>query len=31
VLSLRADFAFDNDRYPPGEDRGFTLGVRARR
>ncbi|MBL8548531.1 MAG: TonB-dependent receptor [Hyphomonadaceae bacterium] len=25
----RADFAFGNDRYFPGEDRGFTLGVRA--
>jgi outer membrane receptor protein involved in Fe transport len=27
----RADFAFGNDRYFPGEDRAFTLGVRARR
>jgi outer membrane receptor protein involved in Fe transport len=27
----RADFAFGNDRYFPGEDRGLTLGVRARR
>ncbi len=27
----RADFAFGNDRYFPGEDRGFTIGVRARR
>lgn len=27
----RADFAFGNDRYFPGEDRGFTLGVRAAR
>ncbi len=25
----RADFAFGNDRYFPGEDRGFTIGVRA--
>lgn len=27
----RADFAFGNDRYFPGEDRGFTIGFRARR
>jgi len=27
----RADFAFGNDRYFPGEDRAFTLGLRARR
>ena len=27
----RADFAFGNERYFPGEDRGLTLGVRARR
>lgn len=27
----RADFAFGNDRYFPGEDRAFTIGVRARR
>lgn len=27
----RADFAFGADRYFPGEDRGVTLGVRARR
>jgi outer membrane receptor protein involved in Fe transport len=27
----RADFAFGNDRYFPGEDRGYALGVRARR
>ncbi|MGE0045242.1 MAG: TonB-dependent receptor [Hyphomonadaceae bacterium] len=27
----RADFAFGNDRYFPGEDRGFTIGIRARR
>jgi outer membrane receptor protein involved in Fe transport len=27
----RADFAFGNDRYFPGEGRAFTLGVRARR
>lgn len=26
----RADFAFGNDRYFPGEDRGFTIGVRAK-
>jgi outer membrane receptor protein involved in Fe transport len=25
----RADFAFGNDRYFPGEDRAFTLGVRG--
>jgi iron complex outermembrane recepter protein len=25
----RADFAFGNDRYFPGEDRGVTVGVRA--
>jgi outer membrane receptor protein involved in Fe transport len=24
----RADFAFGNDRYFPGEDRAFSLGVR---
>jgi outer membrane receptor protein involved in Fe transport len=24
----RADFAFGNDRYFPGEDRGYTLGLR---
>lgn len=27
----RADFAFGNERYFPGEDRAFTIGVRARR
>ncbi|MGE0830489.1 MAG: TonB-dependent receptor, partial [Hyphomonadaceae bacterium] len=27
----RADFAFGNDRYFPGEDRGYTIGLRARR
>jgi outer membrane receptor protein involved in Fe transport len=27
----RADFAFGNDRYFPGEDRAYTIGVRARR
>jgi outer membrane receptor protein involved in Fe transport len=27
----RADFAFGNDRYFPGELRGYTLGFRARR
>ena len=27
----RADFAFGNDRYFPGEDRGVTIGFRARR
>jgi outer membrane receptor protein involved in Fe transport len=27
----RADFAFGNDRYFPGEDRGYTLGLRVRR
>ncbi|MDX2276968.1 MAG: TonB-dependent receptor [Hyphomonadaceae bacterium] len=26
----RADFAFGNDRYFPGEDRGVTIGFRAR-
>ncbi|MET0183697.1 MAG: TonB-dependent receptor [Caulobacterales bacterium] len=26
----RADFAFGNDRYFPGEDRAFTIGVRAK-
>jgi outer membrane receptor for ferrienterochelin and colicin len=26
----RADFAFGNDRYFPGEPRAFTLGIRAR-
>jgi outer membrane receptor protein involved in Fe transport len=26
----RADFAFGNDRYFPGEGRGLTIGVRAR-
>lgn len=25
----RADFAFGNDRYFPGEDRGFTIGIRS--
>jgi outer membrane receptor protein involved in Fe transport len=27
----RADFAFGNERYFPGEDRAFSLGVRVRR
>lgn len=27
----RADFAFGNDRYFPGEDRGFSLGLRLTR
>ncbi|WP_339335469.1 TonB-dependent receptor, partial [uncultured Maricaulis sp.] len=27
----RADFAFGNDRYFPGEERGVSVGIRVRR